>query len=798
MYNLLKKELTIIISSGQLLITGLSFLIITGLILWVFPGSYNIFENGYSGLYSFFMLTPALFMIFIPVLTMRTFAEEKKSGTAELLFTYPVSMIRIILSKFFAVSFIVLILLLSTSFYWICIYFLGTNTGNMEWGVLISGYIGLFLTAFTFISIGIFTSSFTKNQLIAFILSVFICVCFYWGINLVIPLIPDPKTQLFIQQISLPFHLNNLINGIISLKDICYFIFLIFLFFCLTLFFSAKPKGFHSFFTFFFSGIGIIIGLFALAFLFNLRVDTTSDKRYSLSEYTKRLLKNNTDFLHITIYLDGDLNADFLRLQQETVNIIKELNYYSSNPVTYSFYNPNQGINESTRMKQRNRLLHRNMNDEILTETDNKGVITQKSVFPWADIIRENDTLAISLLSNTTGKTIPERINSSIAELEFKFSEGIASLSQENAGEIAFLEGHGEIPDIYVYDIVEELSNYYHIYRGSFTEELKEIPPYQVLIIAGPEKKFTEKEKFLLDQYLINGGNILLLINSATVSYESLQQEGKSASIVNDVNLNDLLFSYGVRVNPVLLQDLQCASIPLKTGNDNTYHYAPWYYAPLLNPASSHPVTSGISLVKSEFTGSIDFVNSDKKIKKHILLTSSAYTHIVSVPEIIMAEDPSIKETREYFNKSYVPAAVLLEGVFTSAFKNRIPPEGISKTTTVPKPGKIIVAASGSMIRNEIQWTNDNNGIPLPLGYDRYMDIQFGNKSFIMNAVNYLAGNEERLLLRNKQTHLRMLDKTRIHKERLYWQYFNIGLPVIFLLGIILSFNYWRRKKFGE
>ena len=547
--------------------------------------------------------------------------------------------------------------------------------------------------------------------------------------------------------------------------------------------------------------IGICIGLIIIYYLSNVfyfRLDITSDKEYTLSDYTKNLLNGLTDNVRVMIYLDGSLNPDYLRLKKATIELLDEFNAASSQKITCFFYNPNHAKNEEERKKQRLSLLNRGMKDEILTETDDEGRITQKSVFPWADVILGEDTVSVCLLSDPVGKSMQERINASIEDLEYRLTDALIDLTDKEFPEIAFSEGHGELPEIYVYDAVEALSKRYSVFRGNIAD-VDEIPPYKVLIIAGPTQKFSEKEKYLLDRYIVSGGSVLFLISGAVVSYEDLRQSGQSASMVNDVNLDDLFFRYGFRINPVLIQDLQCAYIPLKIGEDNqTFRPAPWYYAPLLNPSGDHPITKNAAPVKAEFAGSVDFTGKDIGIKKQVLLSSSGRTHIVSVPEPVSPNAPQVKETAEYFNKKNVPAAVLLEGMFPSAFENRFPPEGVqSREKPEAKPGKIIVAASGHIIRNEIRWSN-NKGTALPLGYDSYMDKQFGNRDFIVNSVNYLAGNESRMLLRNKHNTLRLPDKVKINSEKRFWQAINIGIPILIIIASGSAFRFLRKRKYGK
>ena len=794
--NLIKKELTIIFSSLQTCIAGCLFLSILGMLLWFFPGSYNLFDGMYASLDSAFILLPFFLLFFVSALSMRGFSEEKKTGTNELLFTYPVSSVKIYLAKFLAVIVCSLCFLMLTAVYAVSIYFLGNPAGNLDIGIVLTSYAGLILLSCLFTAIGLFTSALTENQIGAYVGAVFMCLFLYWGFDLLATWIASSELQWNIQRLSIENHFQSFRNGMLKLNDCLYFVLMTLLFITMTLFRIAicERKRYGKYLILF---VIVQLCFFIFQDSFNLKKDFTSDKKHTLTDFSKNTLKDMDFQARIVIYLDGDLDIDFLQLKEETRNVLNEMKQLAGKKITYSFFNPNYADDEVIRAKQRMSLLQRNMKDEILSETDNEGKLIQKSVFPWIDVIVENDTVPVSLLSANLGKSKSERINQSITELEFNIMNALHQLNQTEVKTIAFLEGHGELPEMYVYDAVNELSEYFDVFRGELNDSLAEIPPYHALIIANPTEKFTEKEKFLLDQYLMSGGNILFLINSAVVSYESLRTEGKSASIINEINLGDLLFYYGVRINPVLVQDLQCAYIPLKAGDSENYQRAPWYYAPLLNPAQSHSITKNIAPVKAEFAGSIDFVGNNEEIAKHILLTSSPYTHITSVPVLVSVDDASIRENSDYFDKQNIPVAVLLEGAFTSAFKGRISPTE-NKLIETGKTGRIIVAASGSIIRNEIKWTNEKEGIALPIGYDSYMDTQFGNRDFVVNAVNYLTGNSELMLLRNKETALNMLDKTKIRQEKEMWQWVNILLPNILLIFSFCAFNYVRKKKYGK
>jgi ABC-2 type transport system permease protein len=545
--------------------------------------------------------------------------------------------------------------------------------------------------------------------------------------------------------------------------------------------------------------VTIVLINIASAFYF-FRLDLTSEKRYSISDNTKNLLKNLDSKLSVVIYLDGDLNSGFLRLKKSTSEMLDEFKVYGGKKITYSFINPSAAESNEQRIKNYQALEKLGIRGTMVYEKNSEGEEIQKVVFPWARIISGKDTINVNLLKNISGNSGDENLNISTENLEFELTDAMRVITNKTVQKIAFIEGHDELPEILTFDITKTLSRYFEIDRGVLGNDPAILKPYKAIIIAKPQKKFTESDKYIIDQYVMNGGRVLWLLDGARVSMDTLATYGVSPAIYQDVNLNDQLFRYGVRVNPVLVQDVQCASIPVNKARDGeaaNYQPAPWYYAPLLQPSPDSPISRNIANVKGEFASSIDFVGDNPKIQKDILLCTSKNSRAMPAPMRVGLEILSLPADPSYFNQKYLPVAVSLDGVFPSVFANRMAPPNILSAEKPKKESvktRMVVIADGAIIRNEVRGVG-SNAQPLPLGYDSYMNQEFGNKNFILNSVLYLTDDDGWLNLRSRELKLRLLDKVTVNKDKKFLQMSNVLFPVFLLLGFaIINFIIRKRK----
>ena len=545
--------------------------------------------------------------------------------------------------------------------------------------------------------------------------------------------------------------------------------------------------------------IASIILILVLSYFFFFRIDLTSDKRYSISEQSKNLMTNVEEPIRITIYLDGDLNPGFQRLKKSTLEMIEELSVYTNKKPIIEFTNPSIAENQEQREKKYAEMETDGFTPTAVYEHDKEGKAIQKIIFPWLEMTYKTRKVQVCLLKNIRGNSGDENLNISIENLEFEITDGIRQLVNTEVKRIAYIEGHGELTESQTKDVDKSLCQYFQIDRGVLWGNPDILRNYKVVIIARPTKAFSESDKFIIDQYIMNGGRVLWLIDGVRISRENLSTIGISPVIEQDLNLNDQLFRYGIRINPVLLQDVQCASVPVNVapaGSNPEFQPMPFYFAPLLLTSPEHPVTRNITEVRSEFCSGIDFVGDNKHAKYELLLATSDNTHILAAPTNIELSQKIKPGDKSYFNVGYVPVSVAMEGNFESVFANRMVPKGLPSNYPIIKRSmntRQIVVASGGIIRNEISLKDSTT---IPLGLDRYMNQQFGNKDFIQNAVLYLADDDGWMQLRNREMKLRLLNKRLVNDEKLLWQVVNVLTPLILLLIFGIVYQIIRKRKY--
>jgi ABC-2 type transport system permease protein len=541
------------------------------------------------------------------------------------------------------------------------------------------------------------------------------------------------------------------------------------------------------------------IVLIAISYFYFFRIDLTSDKRYSIADQSKNLMAKIDSPLEVTVYLDGDLNPGFQRLKKSTAELLDELSIYTNKNIIIKYENPSLADSPDEREKKYTELQKHGLTPTAVYERDKEGKSIQKIIFPWIEIGYKGKKVPVCLLKNILGNSGDENLNISIENLEFEITDGIRRIVNTEVSKIAFIEGHGELSEAETYDISKSLSRYFQIDRGILATDASILNNYKVIIIAKPTKPFSESDKFIIDQYIMNGGRVLWLIDGVRIAKENLSTIGLSPAMELDVNLSDQLFRYGVRINPVLLQDIQCASVPVNIAPANAtpqFEPTPWYFAPLLLASPEHPVSRNITEVRSEFCSGIDVVGNNKQVKYQLLLATSDNTHIVGTPTTIDLGQKLKANDKTYFNITYVPVAVSLEGIFDSDFANRMIPKGLVNTLPIMKQSiktRQIVVADGDIIRNEVTLKDSTS---IPLGFDRYMNQQFGNKEFVQNAVLYLADNDGWMQLRNRTLKLRLLNKQLSSDEKTIWQAVNVLLPIGLLLIFGIGYQLARKRKY--
>lgn len=542
--------------------------------------------------------------------------------------------------------------------------------------------------------------------------------------------------------------------------------------------------------------IGCLIVLLLNCLSANLffRIDLTSDKRHSVSQPTKQLMAGLNEEVEVTIYLDGEMNSGFLRLKRSVAELLDELSIYAPEGITYSFTNPTSLPQEE--QKQLMQLFAENgISPTTIYERNRDGKSVQRLLFPWLKISYGDKQQWVSLLKNIKGNSGEENLNISIESLEFQLTDALRLLTQKEIQKIAFIEGHGELSDYNTWDISLALSRYFQIDRGVLGTDASVLDDYKAIIIAAPTQPFSENDKYIIDQYIMRGGRVLWLIDGIRLDENSLSTTGMSPTIPMDVNLTDMLFRYGVRVNPMIVQDQQCLLVPVNvasSGEPAHFEPMPWYFAPLLLTSPNHPVSRNLPQVTGTFVSCLDMVGQNDNLRRDVLLATSNATHIISAPAAINVEE--IELTPDYFNLAYVPVAVAMDGVFPSLFAHRLMPQNITNAPAKLKesvPTKQIVMASGSFISNDIQ-----DGQPLPVGYDRYTQTQFGNRDFFVNALLYLTDDQGWINLRNKQLKIRLINKNIATNARLPLQLVNVGMPLLLLAIFGVVFLWMRRRVY--
>lgn len=535
------------------------------------------------------------------------------------------------------------------------------------------------------------------------------------------------------------------------------------------------------------------------------RFDLTSDKRYTLSKNTKQIIKNIDDIVYFEIYLDGNLPASFFRLKKSLNEILDEFRVYGKDFIQYKFIDPSDEQDPKKRETIFKKLYNKGLMPINLQVKEKDGSSSQKIIFPSIMVSHKNKEIPINLLKNNTNRLSEESLNTAVESLEYELTFAIDNLTKTRVTKIAFLQGHNELLPAQVSDLAQTLSASFQLQWV----DIKENPyalvdengknKYELLIVAKPTLAFSEKDKFIIDQFVMNGGKSIWLIDAVNVEMDSLSKGATTLAVSRDLNLDDQLFKYGVRINPKLIQDMQCMLIPVNTaiaGEAPKFTSAPWIYAPLLLPSDAHPITKNLNLISSEFPSLIDTVGWNKNVKKQFLLASSDRSKIVNIPIQINLGMVAQRINIQSFRHRFLPVAVLLEGSFSSVYQNRKSPFSI-KVKNKSEATKMLIIADGDIIRNQVIGVGANQKI-LPLGYDRYTKQTFGNKEFLLNAINYLCDKDYLLELRSKEHKLRLLDKTEINFHKLKWQMLNVVLPIVLIVLFGIIFYLLRKRKYTK
>ena len=545
--------------------------------------------------------------------------------------------------------------------------------------------------------------------------------------------------------------------------------------------------------------IVLLLVLNTIGSFFFYRFDLTKDKRYTLSPTSLHILEQVKNPLYIKVYMQGELPSEFKRLQTETRQMLEEFQGYNSN-IVFEFIDPLE--DEATSMDNIKELYRKGLTP-INISVDDKGKQSQAMVFPWAIAVYDNNEVNIPLLKNIMGASTTDKVIGSVQHLEYSIADALNKITTTKQKKIAIIKGNGELHEAYIAKFLLQTKESYHI--GPFTLDsvakqpvntLEALKKYDLAIIAKPTEAFSESEKQVLDQYIVNGGKTIWLVDQVVAEMDSLYNPtGSTLAFPRDLNLNDFFFKYGVRIYPDLVKDEQGSPIKLASGEQGSatqFHDFNWKFAPLVHPQSNHPIVKNLGGIKFDFANAIDTLKNG--IKKTVLLQSSQYSKRIGTPsEINLNSVNEETSPANYLNKGTIPLAVLLEGNFHSMFENRVLAFDQNHFQAKGKHGKMIVISDGDVIKNQL----DKNLFPVELGYDQRTGNLYDNKDFLMNCVNYVLDDSGLINIRSKDLDLPLLDKERVYENYTSIQFITIGLPMVILLLFGIIFSFIRKRKYS-
>jgi ABC-2 type transport system permease protein len=784
------------------LIIGI-YLLINGLLLWVFNGPFNILEGGYATLENYFGLAPWVFLFLIPAISMRVFSDEIKSGMMELLIVRPISLIQLIWAKFFGTFTVVIFSILPTLVYLWSVRMLGSPVGNLDWGAAIGSFVGLLAIGAAYTAVALMASALTSNNVVAFVLGVALNFGMYLGFESLADLYKFSGWELTVRTLGMNEHYLSMARGVLDLRDVGYFIGVVFLFIGLTLGVLAKNhlrKPWKK--ALIWMGIGLVIAAGSGAV--RMRLDLTEEKRYSLSEGTESLLDQVSEPILITVYLEGEFPAGFERLKIETRYMLEEWAARNGN-IFFEFINPNNVENAG---EFKNQLATKGIN-AVQLQVQNADGQSVLNVFPGATMTYKEQEVSAVLLENVMVFDPAEQVNISIQQLEFNLARALNALLITDKPKVGMVTGHGELTAVQTAGIGMALSENYAVDRFSLqaykadangeadlSDMVRRMNTYDLLVVAKPTQPFPEMDKYLLDQFLMGGGKILWFLDGVHAEMDSLSYgpEFLAYPTIYDLNLTDLLFKYGVRINADLVQDVRCAGV-----NDRR-SINPWVYFPLWG-ATDHPAVANMNAVKGEFSSTLDTVEA-LGIKKTPLLLSSANARSLAAPHTVSLEMLYNRPDPRAFTQRNLMPAVLLEGSFESAYANRLAPKagvGLPQLKKSPQTA-MAVFSDGDFIRNQVNLINPEipRGQPLPLGYDQYMGIQYGNDDLVLNTVDYMLDDIGLMQTRTRDVKLRLLDGEMMVAEANYWKFLNVALPELVLALAAFIFFLQRKRRYAR
>ncbi|MER2998757.1 gliding motility-associated ABC transporter substrate-binding protein GldG [Pontibacter populi] len=542
--------------------------------------------------------------------------------------------------------------------------------------------------------------------------------------------------------------------------------------------------------------IVVLVVVNMLVYNYFFRLDLTEDKRYSIAPVTEQMLGNLQEEVFVEVYLEGDFPAGFKRLQLSVRETLEEFRIYSDGKVRFVFFDPNSITDEQKRTEFMQQLAQKGIQPTNLKATE-EGKQVERLVFPGAIVRYKGKETAVNFLKGNLAASPDERLNQSVEGVEYELAAAVRKVAFQGNKVIGYITGQGELPQQHATDLLGSLQEYYRVALGDL-DQIPTLKGLDLIIVAKPTSAYSEADKFKIDQFIMNGGKAVFFVDALNADLDSLGRGGTFAMPYN-LNIDDMLFRYGVRLNQTLIMDLNSGFIPLVTGftgGKPQTEMINWRFYPLLNTFSKHPVTRNLDAVYSKFIGTIDTVKA-VGIRKTPLIYTSQYSRIMQAPVPLTLEEARMEVNPEQYQAGEQPVGYLLEGSFTSLFRNRRAPEGIPNTTIKEQgvPTKIAVFSDGDLIRNDV---NPRTGQAYELGFDRFNNIKFANKELAMNTIHYLLDSEGLINIRSKEIKLRPLDRVRVQEDKTYWQILNLVAPIALLALFGITRYYMRKRRYEK
>lgn len=818
MIALIAKEFRSFFSSLIGYVVVATFLLLMGLFLWVFPGDWNILDGGMATLDPLFDWAPWVFLFLVPAITMRSFAEERRAGTLELLLTRPMGEGAIVWAKFLGAWAVLIAALVPTSAYVLVIGYLGAPAWNLDLGATLGSALGLILLGGALVALGLLLSALTSNPLVAFLNAVVISLLTYIGFTALGTFELLGTWDHAFVRLGMESHFRSLGRGLIELEDVTYFIW--FTGMCLAgtqWALRSRLERFKVDGLRFLLVAGILSVIWWAAALSNWRMDWTSEQRYSLTDATERLLENMEDEVLLTCYLTGEFPATWRRLERSLEQKFEEFSSASDGKFRFVFEDIYASEDPRTIGQNEQTLYDRGLRFTRIA-FEEKGVKAFKTVWPAAMLNFQGESIPIQFFKSDMPEPTESMMQGSINSIEFELVSALRRASRKERPQIAFLEGHGELNALEAADFTRSLELDYDVTRIELDGKLHVLSEklegmanrtnrFDLLIVAKPDSAFSNKDQLIIDQFVMNGGRVLWLVDPISTDLDSLAANQVTQGVTRELGIYDLLFTYGARLNRNLVIDLQCAPIAFDVGpngNQRQIEMFSWYFAPIALPQGiSHPITTNLDPIHFDFVSRVDTVGGEGNVRKQVLLASSERSREYKAPVRVSSSIVELKP--EYFTENAIahqPFAVLLEGEFQSAFSDRIPDVLRNDANFAfrerSKPTAQLVIGDGDVARNKV--VVDQQGRPqiVPLGYDRYAErVIYDNKEFLLNAVNYLLDEEAAISVRSRTIDLRPLDLEKVRTGRTTWQALAVGLPLLLVAAIGKAFIALRRKRFA-